>query len=282
MYSTERGNHVCPSLILVAETAVTRTVVSPLLTTTAPSANRANLPVSMVIGVEPTWLVTLCVLIFCFFFLRSVGSPLLYWDRESGVSAVRPNEKCEDEAAGDLSVNTKSGREFPRTAFSLPSQAKCRDCLLVALSRVAFEKIKQLASAGHQREQSTPGREVLLVDEHVVGQMEDSRGEKSRLVVCTSCILVVELEVLRFDCFFTHIAFARFRPAELPVCPLCGEAGRKSGFGGNSTLFWASLPISTADFPGNQSPQAPEQARGPHFTAPAAPSPLGRSPCRRS
>jgi hypothetical protein len=50
LYSTESGNQVWPDFTLVAETAVTRMMVSPQRTVTAPSASLAILPVSIVIS----------------------------------------------------------------------------------------------------------------------------------------------------------------------------------------------------------------------------------------
>ena len=58
------GNHVCPALTFVCDTAVTRTTVSPQRTVTAPSASFANFPVSMTMGVWPTLAVTVFVLIY--------------------------------------------------------------------------------------------------------------------------------------------------------------------------------------------------------------------------
>ena len=49
---------IWPGFTLVAETAVTRTMVSPQRTVTAPSASLASLPVSNVIGLAPTSLVS--------------------------------------------------------------------------------------------------------------------------------------------------------------------------------------------------------------------------------
>ena len=72
--STDRGKKVCPSLTLVALTTVTRTTVSPLRTTTAPSAKRAILPVSIVIGFVPTLHSTECMLIIFFVFQSPAAS----------------------------------------------------------------------------------------------------------------------------------------------------------------------------------------------------------------
>src|SRR5260221_5450686 len=49
--------------MVVAETAETKTMVSPLRTVTAPSASFASLPVSMVMGWAPMCAVTLWILI---------------------------------------------------------------------------------------------------------------------------------------------------------------------------------------------------------------------------
>src|SRR5436190_22615023 len=51
----------------VAETAETMTMESPLRTVTEPSARRASLPVSMVMGEGPTWTVTLWIILRGFF-----------------------------------------------------------------------------------------------------------------------------------------------------------------------------------------------------------------------
>ena len=74
LYSTDRGKKVWPSLTLVALTTVTRTTVSPLRTTTAPSARRAIFPVSIVMGFVPTLHSTECMLIIFLVFQSPAAS----------------------------------------------------------------------------------------------------------------------------------------------------------------------------------------------------------------
>src|SRR4029450_5349857 len=49
--------------MVVADTALASTMVSPHVTTTAPSASLAILPVSIEMGVAPIWAVTFCCIL---------------------------------------------------------------------------------------------------------------------------------------------------------------------------------------------------------------------------
>jgi hypothetical protein len=69
-------------LIVVAETADTKTIVSPQRTVTAPSASFPIRPVSMLMDVEPTWLVTVCM------FIGFYGL-LLFWVNRSGDTRLK-------------------------------------------------------------------------------------------------------------------------------------------------------------------------------------------------
>jgi hypothetical protein len=77
--STVRGKKSAPSRASVRPMAVARTTVSPLRTSTAPSACLANFPVSKLISLRPTVAdtaacsCTIVVLMYCLLFLLGGG-----------------------------------------------------------------------------------------------------------------------------------------------------------------------------------------------------------------
>ena len=78
------------------------------------------------------------------------------------------------------------------------------DDLLVAFFRALLDVIKKFAALGNQGEESTAGREVLLVDVQMVGQMEDPSGEERHLVWGASGVSFVELIGFEVDFFSAH------------------------------------------------------------------------------
>lgn len=88
--------------------------------------------------------------------------------------------------------------------ITLAAQTKAFDGLLVTLGSGIFEVIQQAAAQGHQLEQTTAGREVLLVAAEVLGEMIDALAEKRDLIIRTAGVTGVQLVLGRIDGIWCH------------------------------------------------------------------------------
>ena len=97
---------------------------------------------------------------------------------------------------------------FAKFVSGLAAQAEVSDELLVILFALALDVIKELAALGNHFQESAAGGEILLVDQQVLGELEDPLGEQCHLIWGAAGVFFVdfirrEVDWLLF-CFYAH------------------------------------------------------------------------------
>src|SRR3954447_2192350 len=168
-----RGKKSAPGRASCAPTAVTRTMVSPERTTTAPFACLASLPVSNSIGTAPTSTVT---------FSTAISHPLsappfLGWaprvPSPPGAGPLSRPSSCSSAAAAP------------------PRQAELPRELGVGVQVLALQVVQQPPPAPDHLQQPSPRVMVLRVRLQVLGEPVDPLGEDRDLYLRRSRVRVV-------------------------------------------------------------------------------------------
>src|SRR5262245_33746473 len=110
------------------------TMLSPLRTVTAPSASLASLPVSMTIGDDPTWAVTLCIILL-FSKPALVSRRLARSPELSNEAPVQPGSRWVQRVVVTSGTGELSGRGIGSESSGLgPDRLRCgRRLLLLSL-----------------------------------------------------------------------------------------------------------------------------------------------------
>src|SRR5687768_16529185 len=191
--STVSGKKSMPSRTDLAATAVSRTMVSPMRATTAPSACRASLPVSKerVLSVPETAPETAMASAMCAPFLkRGDGRPVP--SRRVPTQGAGPRRLAADLDAARWLSNAQRAAPRPLVQCVLSAKPELADDLPVPLDVVVLDIVEQATSTTDELHQAPTGVMVALVHLEMLGEVVDAFREDGDLHLGRTGVRVVE------------------------------------------------------------------------------------------
>lgn len=87
----------------------------------------------------------------------------------------------------------------------LATKVETLDQLLVTLFRLTASVVEELAALGYHLKETTTGRNVFLVPAEVIGEVQNAHAQKGNLIVRTSSVGRMDLEVRGIDGAYAHV-----------------------------------------------------------------------------